>query len=196
MGYDQPRTIIGNGYAAELAVPLWGRFMMAATRSDKPDWFSPPVTVTSATICRLSGKLATDGCSGVAVLDKDGNTTVKSMVYTDYFVRGTEPVDYCPLHDHGYGEEGIVATAGVAPETVPVPRPASPLAAVAAAAAPVEASPAALPPTPSDRVTDPRPAPPARGFWSRFFRRGDPGAGRGEAPPDAPPPESAPTPSH
>src|SRR5204863_5429313 len=121
VGYDQPRTIIRNGYASDLAVPLWGRFMMAATHDDKPDWFRPPITVTSATICRLSGKLATDGCSGVAVLDKDGNTEIKSMVYTDYFVRGTEPIDYCPLHDHGYGEQGIVATAGVVPSPSPAP---------------------------------------------------------------------------
>ena len=193
VGYDQPRTIIGNGYAAELAVPLWGRFMASATRGDKPDWFRPPVTVTSATVCRLSGKLATGGCSGVLVLDKDGNQTVKSMVYTDYFVRGTEPADYCPLHDHGYSDEGIVVTTGAAPPLVPVSNPAPALTAVAAGAAPVEVSAAALP-TPSDRVTEPRPAPPTRGFWGRFFRRGDPKAAGGEAAPDGPP-APAPTPS-
>jgi membrane peptidoglycan carboxypeptidase len=27
VGYDTPRTIISNGYAAELAVPIWARFM-------------------------------------------------------------------------------------------------------------------------------------------------------------------------
>ncbi len=42
VGYDQPRTIIGNGYAGDLAVPLWGRFMTAATRGDEPDWFRAP----------------------------------------------------------------------------------------------------------------------------------------------------------
>ena len=194
VGYDQPRTIIGNGYAAELAVPLWGRFMMAATRSDKPDWFRPPVTVTSATICRLSGKLATAGCSGVAVLDKDGRSTVKSMVYTDYFVRGTEPVDYCPLHDHGYGEEGIVATAGAVSAPGPVPTAPLPPPSGVAAAAPLEASAAASPATSTDRVSQPRPEPRSRGFWSRVFRRGDRDAGR-DAEPDASPQEPAPTPA-
>ena len=194
VGYDQPRTIIGNGYAAELAVPLWGRFMAAATRGDKPDWFGPPVTVTSATVCRLSGKLATGGCSGVLVLDKNGNQSVKSMVYTDYFVRGTEPVEYCPLHDHGYGDEGIVVTTGVAASPVAASSPAPTPTAAAAAAAPVEASAAAaVRPTSSDRVTEPRPAPPSRGFWGRLFRRGNPKGG-GEAARDVPP-ESAPTPA-
>jgi 1A family penicillin-binding protein len=36
VGYDQPRTIIGNGYAGDLAVPLWGRFMAAASTRGSP----------------------------------------------------------------------------------------------------------------------------------------------------------------
>ena len=36
------RTIIGGGYAGEIAVPLWGRFMKAATRGDRPEWFATP----------------------------------------------------------------------------------------------------------------------------------------------------------
>ena len=62
VGYDQPRTIIGRGYAAELAVPMWARFMKEATRNDKADWFTRPSGMTTARICRLSGKLATDSC--------------------------------------------------------------------------------------------------------------------------------------
>ena len=42
IGFDQPRTIIGGGYAGEIAVPLWGRFMKAATRGDRPEWFTTP----------------------------------------------------------------------------------------------------------------------------------------------------------
>jgi hypothetical protein len=116
--------------------------MMAATRDDKPDWFRPPPTVTSAIICRLSGKLATDGCTGVTTVDDHGNLTVKSMVYTDYFVRGTEPVEYCPLHDHAFGSPAVVATTGNSPEPVragqvvpPAPGVTVPPAAAAAAAA-------------------------------------------------------------
>ena len=32
VGYDQPQTIRRHGYAAELAVPLWTRFMKVATK--------------------------------------------------------------------------------------------------------------------------------------------------------------------
>ena len=63
IGYDQPRTIMAGGYAAELAVPLWGRFMMQATKGNAPDWYQAPAAVTTATICPLSGKLATAECA-------------------------------------------------------------------------------------------------------------------------------------
>jgi penicillin-binding protein 1A len=196
VGYDQPRTIIGNGYAGDLAVPLWGRFMMAATRNDSPDWFRPPATVTSASICRLSGKLATDGCRGVVGVDEEGHPTVKSMVYTEYFVRGTEPVDYCPIHRFGYEEgffDNVVGTAGS-----PVPMPVSPESPLVPPSPPPPAPPRPVPPQPA-AVTSPlatpeaegatvaaepgTPQPPRRNFWSRFFRRN---GNRPPQPPDNP----------
>ncbi len=101
IGYDVPRTIIAKGYAGGLAAPLWGRFMAAATRTDKPDRFEMPATVVSVTLCRLSGKLATDGCRSTVVYDSDGYPTDRSMVYTEYFARGTEPTSSCTLHSGG-----------------------------------------------------------------------------------------------
>ena len=96
VGYDQPRTIIGRGYAAELAVPLWARFMKEATRSDKAEWFSRPSNVTTARICRLSGRLATDACRDEEPA-RGGER--RSTAYYENFVAGTEPTDSCPLHN-------------------------------------------------------------------------------------------------
>src|SRR5579862_3121314 len=73
VGFDQPHTILPNGFAADIAVPLWTAFMKAATRNDKPTWFTPPPGVTTAVVCRLSGKLATEGCQQVDVVGKDGH---------------------------------------------------------------------------------------------------------------------------
>jgi 1A family penicillin-binding protein len=42
VGYDQPQTIRRNGYAAELAVPMWTRFMKAATKGQKAAWVNRP----------------------------------------------------------------------------------------------------------------------------------------------------------
>jgi penicillin-binding protein 1A len=47
VGYDQPRTIIARGFAADLAVPMWARFMKEVTRNDKPDWLDRPRNITT-----------------------------------------------------------------------------------------------------------------------------------------------------
>ena len=180
LGYDMPRTIIANGYAGELAVPMWGRFMAAATRGDRPDRFMMPSTVVPVTVCRLSGKLPTDGCRGAIVFDHDGQATDRSMVYTEYFVRGTEPDDYCPLHTNIYnavatsGDAGarpvVAATAGVAqsPALTPVDRLHEPAPArVDTQAPPAAATPAVAVPVETPSAPEPR----KRGFWGRVFRR-------------------------
>jgi len=42
VGYDQPKTIRRNGYAAELAVPMWTQFMKVATKGQKANWVIRP----------------------------------------------------------------------------------------------------------------------------------------------------------
>jgi penicillin-binding protein 1A len=42
VGYDQPQTIRREGYATYLAVPMWTKFMKAATRGDEPEWIPRP----------------------------------------------------------------------------------------------------------------------------------------------------------
>src|SRR5204863_7862046 len=60
VGFDQPQTILPNGFAAEVAVPLWAGFMKVATKGDRPEWLDIPPGITSARVCRLSGRLATE----------------------------------------------------------------------------------------------------------------------------------------
>ncbi len=98
IGFDQPSTIIPNGYAGTLAVPLWASFMRTATKGDQRDWFSRPGNVVAANVCRLSGLLPNAGCDDVAVVASDGSLEKRSMVYTEYFVKGTQPTTVCPLH--------------------------------------------------------------------------------------------------
>src|SRR5688572_18642646 len=202
VGYDQPRTIMRNGYAAELAVPMWGRFMKAATRGDKAEWFKAPRTVTSATICKLSGKLATDSCRYVTTYDERGYATTGSMAYTEYFPRGSEPGDYCPLHGR-YEDSGdwrlAAAIGGSGARPVPTATsgassepPSSGGQPVSAAEATADASarrePAAMRPEPADGQTPAQATPSQRrGFWGRIFGRRD-----SPAPTPAPPPQSEP----
>jgi hypothetical protein len=175
-----PRTIIANGYAGDLAVPLWGRFMQTATRGDNTDRFAMPATVVPVTICRLSGKLATDACQSSVVFDSDGNPTDRSMVYTEYFVRGTEPLDYCPLHTRGFDAVATSASSTTGSSVVATGGNATP------PLQPVDHLKDPVPPNPDTHIGDKPPstadpaaaatttapaAGPRRGFWGRLFRR-------------------------
>ena len=83
IGFDKPRTIISNGFAGELAVPMWARFMKQATAKHAPDAFKPPQGLVAVGICRLSGKRPGPACD---------------RVITEYFARGAVPSQVCQEH--------------------------------------------------------------------------------------------------
>jgi 1A family penicillin-binding protein len=149
VGYDQPRTIIGRGYAAELAVPMWARFMKEATRNDKPDWFARPRGMTTARICRLSGKLATDSC----------HDDQKSLAYYENFVAGTEPTETCPIHNPVLAKPFRALAALFAPKS----------AGGAHAPAPAPPQQSAVTEAPPPPRVEAKPEPKKKGFWSRVF---------------------------
>ena len=179
VGFDQPHTILPNGFAADVAVPIWAKFMKLATRGDKPEWFTPPSGVTTANVCRLSGKLATDGCQQVDVVDEHGQIERRSMVYTEYFARGTAPTAYCDLHPtHGL----FTRIAGLLGGTDDRPPPPS-LADLGIP--PSSASPAAQAAVGSTGEGEIAPPPKKRrGFWSKVFGLGkDDGGDEGQGKP-------------
>ncbi len=161
VGFDQPHTIMPNAFAADIAVPIWARFMKVATDGDKPDWFTPPPGITTATVCRISGKLATAGCESVDVVDDHGQLERRSMVYTEYFERGTEPTTFCDLHPTRGLFEKVAGLLGATEDRPPPPR-------LAETSAPASPPPPGVAPTTGPVVEVP-PARKKRGFWSRVF---------------------------
>jgi penicillin-binding protein 1A len=97
IGFDQPRPIITNGYASQLAAPIWGRFMRDVT-SGGTRWLERPDDVVAVEICRESGLLPGAGCSRVARVTEDGDISWGSAIGVEYFHRGTVPADRCPFH--------------------------------------------------------------------------------------------------
>jgi penicillin-binding protein 1A len=171
VGFDQPQTIASGGYAGELAVPIWGAFMKRATRGAKADWFERPANVVGVNVCRMSGKLPAGGCDSVSVVDRDGQVENRSMVYTDYFVRGTEPTTLCPLHSPSFSDR----LAGVFGKDSGMPVAADAVGLPPAGAASTSGSPASATATSSaaakeDKIEEPQKK---RGFWGRIFGRGD-----------------------
>jgi penicillin-binding protein 1A len=170
VGFDQRATIIANGYGGELAVPIWAEFMKTATKGDKSDWFDRPKDVVGATVCRLSGKLPSDGCSNVQVASEDGWIESKSMLYTEFFKKGTQPTSYCPLHSGTWTD----TYAGIGSQT---PRPAMERPSVYTPPIATSGRPAPEPPSivrpselPSQREeVQPEPPKKKRGFWAKVF---------------------------
>ncbi len=169
VGFDQPQTILPGGYAADIAVPLWAGYMRTATSGDKEEWFKTPPGIVGVQVCKLSGRRPAGGCDHVAVEDEDGSTQVRSMIYTEYFVRGTEPKDTCPMH---VGRSIFDRIAGwfesspsVSPNRASGRRDPDPVT-TANAESPTQVRGDA-------RADAPAPEKKKRGFWSRLFGRND-----------------------
>ena len=172
VGFDQPRTIMPNGFAGDVAVPLWAEFMKAATKGDKPEWFTPPAGVTTANVCRLSRQAGDRRLRATSRWSTtNGQLERRSMVYTEYFARGTEPTDVLrPASDARHSSARSPAIFSGAARSRAPPR--------------VEDT--GLPPPAADdgrrggrRRPRREPPPPAaeppkkkRGFWSRVFGSG------------------------
>ena len=173
IGFDQPKTIIRNGYAGEVAVPLWANFMKIATRGDKPEWLDKPASIVTANVCRLSGQLPNDGCDRVEVMNREGFVETRSMIYTEYFVRGTQPTAVCPLHEGRSFMDALAGVFGKDTGPAPVPMAGTGLPAPSGTSTSGAArQPAAAPAEPPHEEPTAQPAK-KRGFWSRVFGRRD-----------------------
>jgi penicillin-binding protein 1A len=171
VGFDQPKTIIGNGYAGDVAVPMWAGFMKRATRGDKPEWLTKPASIIGANVCRLSGRLPNDGCDHVDVVNKDGFMEKRSMIYTEYFVKGTQPTTVCPLHSGTSFMDAIAGAFGKNTGPPPVPLDATGLpasgghASTTGSPAPDATQTAAAEAAQAETGEQPK----KRGFWSKVF---------------------------
>jgi membrane peptidoglycan carboxypeptidase len=165
VGFDQPHTILPGGFASDVAVPIWASFMKTATRGQKPAWISRPAGIVTAQVCRISGKLATEGCEHADVIDADGRLTQRSMVYTEYFAEGTEPAEECDIH----ASRGIFGSIA-AVFTGRHDRPAPPRLDAAGLGPVLPAAGVGVPPPPPEPAVADAPEPrKKRGFWSRVF---------------------------
>jgi membrane peptidoglycan carboxypeptidase len=174
VGFDQPRTIVSNGYAGELAVPIWAGFMKRATKGDKSEWLDRPSNVVGVNVCRMSGQLPNTGCDSVQVV-RNGMVETRSMIYTEYFEKGTQPTTLCPLHEAPSLLDRLAGVFGK-DSRMPVPADAAGLptppttSTTGAASAPAGASVSKNGEKPEERTAEePKKK---RGFWSRLFGGG------------------------
>jgi len=62
VGFDQPQTIMAQGYGAALALPVWANVMTKAAQRYPAQQFQPPMQLARVVVCANSNQLATDGC--------------------------------------------------------------------------------------------------------------------------------------
>ncbi len=97
-GYSMPRSLDKFNATSTVPLVLWNNIMteitkeyVEADKAGKEDLltFDLPRSVITATYCKDSGKLMTDACKA---------DPRKSRAEIGYFVRGTEPTEYCDIH--------------------------------------------------------------------------------------------------
>ena len=79
VGFDEPRSL--GQAAAQIAVPIWARFVKEASGGDVAGIFPVPGDVAELEIEPTTGAIALDGCPERRA---------------EFFLRGTEPVETCP----------------------------------------------------------------------------------------------------
>ncbi|HEY8468680.1 MAG TPA: PBP1A family penicillin-binding protein [Longimicrobiales bacterium] len=93
LGFDRPKTILPGADGGRYAAPVWADFMRAVYAGDAPlrpipePWTMPP-ELTTQTVDRESGKLATEWCP-------------TEQVYREIYIPGTEPTEACDVHGPG-----------------------------------------------------------------------------------------------
>jgi penicillin-binding protein 1A len=80
---------VTQNVSSNTAAGLWGKIMEDVHTGLANKAIPKPSGVTTASICSVSGKLATDACAN----DPRGSTVI-----TDYFIQGTIPTELCDAH--------------------------------------------------------------------------------------------------
>lgn len=86
VGFDDGSPLGLTG--AQAALPIWADFARQVIPSDSPT-FSVPSGIVTREVDPQTGRLATSRCP---------------EAFTEMFMAGTEPTDYCPLHGMGLWE--------------------------------------------------------------------------------------------
>jgi penicillin-binding protein 1A len=86
LGFDTPKTITSNASGGRFAAPIWAEMMKAAyAKQPQPGGWAAPADLVSVPIDKESGGLAAEKCP-------------PESVRIEYFMPGTEPTEYCPIH--------------------------------------------------------------------------------------------------
>jgi membrane carboxypeptidase/penicillin-binding protein len=97
VGFDQPETIVKNGYGSRVALPIFVDFMRRTARLRPPGNFRPPLGIHEQELCRISFLRPVEECP----------------TYTEYFKDGDSvPRELCSVHRGSLRQEAKRAVQG------------------------------------------------------------------------------------
>lgn len=103
----EPMSYGGVNYGSWKAAQIWGLFMQQALANTPIRDFPRPENIVTVNIDPASGLLATDQCENVR---------------TEVFIKGTEPKEYCPLHQNWW-QRLFQGGQGSSNPPTPAPKP-------------------------------------------------------------------------
>ena len=83
IGNDDRKPLGNKMTGGVVAAPIWAKFMKNALKNNEKKDFLQPDKITKISVCKESGLLPTDSCP---------------EILTVAFIKGTEPVSYCTVH--------------------------------------------------------------------------------------------------
>lgn len=103
-GYDAKKSV----GSTNISTQVWKKVMEKIHEGMPASSFEKPESVTAVSVCQLTGKLSSSGCS---------------RGKTEYFARGTLPTKYCDNNHSGVVGATGTATPSPSPEAVESPQP-------------------------------------------------------------------------
>jgi 1A family penicillin-binding protein len=97
VGFDVPRQISPNGYAATVVLPVWIRFMKTSFPKPASSGFLKPPGIVQREVCASSGQLATPRCRVESAQHMDAGSLEPPSTYMEYFSQANLP-PLCSSH--------------------------------------------------------------------------------------------------
>jgi penicillin-binding protein 1A len=86
IGFDEPQKIMANSAGGLLAAPAWANFINEVySRRPRPGGWERPANLVTREVDNTTGYLAMPFCP-------------RAETYWEWFIPGTEPREYCPVH--------------------------------------------------------------------------------------------------
>ncbi len=121
-------AIYPGAFSRDLAMPVWQAAMNAAAPYFGKDPLTPPNSIVSLAVCKVSGQRATQFCQEYIEDTHTNQMRLQSTEAMEFFRKGTENVPFCTVHSGAFGDSASSDPANLslpAVDAVPV-RPKEP----------------------------------------------------------------------